>query len=252
MSNKSISAILIDDEAYARDYMKSLLASCNHVSVLAEASSAKEGIAAIKKHHPDIVFLDVEMPKLNGFDMLHDLVKQAFQPVIIFITAYEKYAIEAIKHSAFDYLLKPVDIVELKKVLERYSNHVSEKQATNGKIDLLFQALTHHNKLSFKVLSGTIFIDPQQILYCKADGNYSYIFLSDNHSEMVTCQIGTLINRLPADIFIRIGRSLIINREKVKRINRSKKVVYFEDNDSIVELKLSSRLIREILKDLSC
>ncbi|MBN1413897.1 MAG: response regulator [Bacteroidales bacterium] len=251
LPGKSISTIIVDDEAPARDYLKSLLSVYDHISIVAEAASAEEGIDAIQKYHPDIVFLDVEMPKCNGFDMLHDLDKQAFHPVIIFVTAYEQYAIEAIKHAAFDYLLKPVDPVELKKALGRFSKKVNETKSMHEKVNLLFQTLTDHHKLSFNVRSGTIFIDPKHILYCKADGNYTSIILTDNRSEMVTCQIGTLINRLPADVFLRIGRSLIINRERIERINRAKKIVHFDDNGSVIELKLSSRLIYEVSKELS-
>jgi two-component system LytT family response regulator len=251
MPGNSISVILVDDEAPARDYLKSLLSAFSSVSIVAEATSANEGIAAIQKYQPDLVFLDVEMPCRSGFDMLHDLDKQAFHPVIIFVTAYEQYAIEAIKHAAFDYLLKPVDPAELEKALLRYQQQILLPQSTQEKINKLFQTLTYHHKLSFNVRSGTLFIDPEKILYCKADGNYTSFVLTGNHEELITCQIGILFNRLPADSFLRVGRSLIVNRKRLNRISRTRQAIVFEDNGSFVELKLSSRLIREISREIN-
>ncbi|MBN2275695.1 MAG: response regulator transcription factor [Bacteroidales bacterium] len=250
MSVKSVSVVIVDDEAPARDYMKGLLSSYDFISVIAEASSVKEALAIINKHHPDIVFLDVEMPQQNGFDMLHNLDKNAVHPVIIFVTAYEHYAIEAIKHAAFDYLLKPVDPGELKKAIQRYQQHRPDSTSVHEKINLLFQTLTSYQKLPFNIRSGTIFIDPKDILYCKAEGNYTSIVMTGKREEFVTSQIGSLMNRLPADMFLRIGRSLIINRGRLNRINRNRQAIIFEDDELPFELKISSRLIREVSRKL--
>lgn len=246
MQKRLHSAIIVDDELSSRKYLRNLLANYSYITIASEAASVQEGIAAIQKHCPDIVFLDVEMPNNSGFDLIHDIHKQGLQTTIIFVTGYQKYAIEAIKHAAFDYLLKPVDPDELEKTLIRYHQDKIQPQLVHKKIELLFQALNNPKKISFNVHSGTIFIDPGNILYCRAEGNYTSLFMADNHEEMITCQIGILFDRLPADIFIRIGRSLIINHKRIERINRSKNHVVLENNGSVIELKLSSRLIHEI------
>ena len=131
-------AIIIDDEAKGRLALKEKLKQyCPEVEVVAEASNGKEGIAAINIHHPQVIFLDIEMPVMNGFEMLNNLSEKNFH--IIFTTAYDQYAIKAIKYAAFDYLLKPIDIEELKTAVYNYYGG-----GTNGeKLKIFIQHLSY-------------------------------------------------------------------------------------------------------------
>jgi|WetSurSiteA1Bulk_404760.scaffolds.fasta_scaffold00682_3 two-component system, LytTR family, response regulator len=251
MTKKLPSIVLIDDEACARDNLKKLLATLQITSIVAEAASAIEGITVIKKYHPELVFLDVEMPQKNGFDMLRELSTYPYHPVIIFVTAYTQYAIEAIKNAAFDYLLKPVDLQELDKAMYRYSQQLLLPQTMQNKINLLTETLANYKKLSFNVRSGTLFIDPEEILYCRAEGNYTSIFLTCKRVELITCQLGILFDSLSKDNFLRVGRSWIINQRRLVRINRIKRLLYFNDINSVVELQLSSSIIHEVTRKTS-
>ena len=174
---EKIKAIIVDDEPEARDIIASLLADFGDVEVLSKDESVDDAYLSIVRHEPDLVFLDIDMPKKNGFELIHKLKASKYSPAVIFITAYNQFAIDAIKHAAFDYLLKPVDIDELKRSIVRYKEEVRSK-STLSRIENLLQAL-QEEKIRFNARTGTIYINPAEIVYCQADGNYSDLYLSD-------------------------------------------------------------------------
>ena len=142
------SVIIIDDEAKGRLALREKIKTyCAGLHIVAEVENGQEGIAAIEQHKPDIVFLDIEMPGMNGFEMLHQLSEKNFH--LIFTTAYDQYAIKAIKYSAFDYLLKPVDIEELKAAIEKIDNLNTNK--TKEQIQVLNQNISHPKRLLNKL-----------------------------------------------------------------------------------------------------
>jgi two-component system, LytTR family, response regulator len=168
-------AIIIDDEVHCCTVMEQLLDKhCPQIQVLATCTDSLTGLNAIRKHQPDVVFLDIEMPRMNGFQLLETLAPDNLNFTLVFTTAYNEFAIRAFKFSAFDYLLKPIDTSELvttvqKLTLCRTSNQQFQnlKDTLNGPMSL--------GKLTIATTKGFIFIDLPDILAIESDGNYSTI-----------------------------------------------------------------------------
>jgi two-component system LytT family response regulator len=215
-------AIIIDDEAKGRLALREkLLAYCPGVKVVGEASDGEEAISLIKNCHPQIIFLDIEMPRMNAFEMLNEIKEKDFH--IIFTTAYDQYAIKAIKYAAFDYLLKPIDIEELKTAVakvEMTTGSIDSNQ-TKKQVEILQLNMQATKKQLFKLaipsLEGLLFYDIKDIIRLEANSNYTNIFLK-NHVKIVASKtLKDFGELLPEDIFFRCHHSHIINLRYIKR-----------------------------------
>jgi two-component system LytT family response regulator len=168
----------------------------------------------------------------------------AFRPTYIFITAFNQFAIEAIKHSAFDYLLKPVDRDELRASISRYKEEAGSNVALE-RIETLLQAL-QEDKIMFSSRTGNLYLKPDDIAYCKADGNYTTLFLATKKEQTVTINLGRLIKILPSAQFAKISRSLIINKRYLSEINRKERTCILLVKDESIILNISPRYISRL------
>ncbi len=217
-----IKAIIIDDEVHCIDTLSMLLKEyCPDVLIMEQCRSAKKGLEAIEKIKPDLVFLDIEMPAMNGFEMLEQFSEIPF--AVIFTTSYDQYAIKAIRFSALDYLLKPVDPNELanavKKVQEQRHLPMAEQfQMLLKKI----QGKDHHfNKLAVPTSEGFELIPADQLMRCEADDNYTYLYLK-NKNKIIACRTLKEIEEQLQDFnfFIRVHHSYIVNLNEVTKYVR--------------------------------
>ena len=213
-----ITAIIIDDEAKGRLALREkILAYCQQVKIVAEAANGQEGLALIQQHKPQLVFLDIEMPKMNGFEMLNALPEKNFH--IIFTTAYDQYAIKAIKYAAFDYLLKPIDIEELKATVEKIEQ--KEGYQTQRQAELLKQNIQHPkkqlNKLAIPTLEGLLFFDINDIIHLEAHSNYTFIHFLGKSKITASKTLKEFEEILPEAIFFRTHHSHLINLNHIKR-----------------------------------
>lgn len=213
-----VTTIIIDDEPKGRMALRQKLAVyCCNVQVLAEAANGQEALLLIQLHHPQLIFLDIEMPVMNGFEMLNSIKEKNVH--IIFTTAYDQYAIKAIKYAAFDYLLKPIDIGELKTAvgkIETLANITLEKQ-----IELMQQNLKqpkkNFNKLAIPALDGLHFFDLSTIIHLEAQSNYTVLYFSGHPKITASKTLKEFEDLLPADMFFRVHNSHIINLHYIKR-----------------------------------
>ncbi len=238
---EKIKALIVDDEPEARYLMKSLLADFSDVEVIAEADNADKALSVITREKPDLLFLDIDMPKKSGFDLLKDLRNFNSYPAVIFVTAYNQFAIKAIKHAAFDYLVKPVEIDDLKETIERYKNDRISSSSLK-RIENLLQNL-QEDKLKFATRTGFIFINPADVVYFQAEGNYSDLFLATGEKQTVTMNIGRIENQLASAKFKRISRSMIINVQYLLEVSRKDKTCYLKVNETDYHLPVSSKFI---------
>ncbi len=241
---EKIKAIIVDDEAEARDIMSNLLKDFPQVEVLARDAGVDEAFLSIKKYRPDLVFLDIDMPGKSGFELIRMLKPTIFRPAFIFITAYNQFAIEAIKHAAFDYLLKPVDMEELRSSIERYKEEVGNKTEL-GRIENLLLSL-QEEKISFSSRSGTLYLYPDDITYCQADGNYTTLYLVGKSPQTVTMNLGRLEANLPTARFAKISRSLIINKRYLSEIKRKEKKCSLLVENELISLNIASKYISRL------
>ena len=210
-------AIIIDDESSSRNALRQKLNNhCQGITVIAECESGEEGIKHIEENKPDIVFLDVEMPRMNGFTMLQQLRSRNFE--LIFITAYDQYAIKAIKYSALDYLVKPVEVDDLKIAVEKVKAKRNHSPG-NERLELLLQNLMNEKKEQHRIaipsMEGLQFIDLDDIVYLEAQSNYTTIYLKDAPKLTVSKTLKDFEEILPPSVFIRIHHSYLVNKNHV-------------------------------------
>ncbi len=213
----NIKAVIIDDEPGNIQNLQNLLAQyCSNVAILATATSASQGIEIIKTYTPDLVFLDIEMPRSSGFDMLDRLDNINFE--VIFVTAFNQYAIKAIRFCALDYLLKPINIKELISAIERVSLKLMQRKE-NEQMKLFIQHLKqpeNTGKIALPMANEIQFVDINQIIYCKGEDNYTYFFLTNNKNLLVSKTLKEYEELLSEYKFLRVHRSYLINLNFVK------------------------------------
>lgn len=216
-----ITAIIIDDETKGRQALRQKLeAYCSDIKVIGEADDGLSGIQLVESLKPELIFLDIEMPAMNGFEMLNNISTKNFH--IIFTTAYDQYAIKAIKYAAFDYLLKPIDITELQHAVSALKN--LSHSYTKSQVDLLNQNFSHPqkllNKLAIPTIEGLFFYDINDIVRLEANSNYTSIFFSKHPKVLASKTLKEFEELLPDDIFFRSHNSHIINLNFIRRYIR--------------------------------
>jgi two-component system LytT family response regulator len=206
-----IKAIIIDDEQDAREGLKlSIEKSCPEISILALCESPEIGIKKIHELRPELVFLDVQMPRLSGFDLLEKFETINFE--VIFVTAFDKYAIKAIKFSALDYLLKPVDVEELISAVQKIKAKQKNKTAHFKSLlrNIKYNS-ENFSRLAIPSNNEIILQKTADIVYCEADGNYTTLHLADDKKITVSKTLKEFENILPETDFCRIHHATLVN-----------------------------------------
>jgi two-component system LytT family response regulator len=215
-------SIIIDDEPQNAAILKNDLAQyCPSVEVVSVCYSAKEGIMAIKKEKPDLIFLDIEMPWMNGFEMLEVLGEIYFS--VIFTTAHDQFAAKAFRISAVDYLLKPIDAGDLKEAVRKAQQKVEQQQGHANIENLLrnFKQPSSQQKIALPYRDGYEFVEVTHIIYCQAEGAYTKVFLDNKKYIVVSKTLGDIEELLPTDLFQRIHHSTVVNLDYVTHFVRS-------------------------------
>mgnify|MGYP001810720329 CR=1 FL=1 len=243
----TIRALIVDDEEGARNLLERLLNRIPGITVCGKAASADEALEMVLINTPDLVFLDVQMPEKNGFQLVDYFKKYLLNTTVIFVTAHAEFAINALKVSAFDYLLKPVIMNQLTETILRFKaeKHLVSK---DRKVDLLLEMANKPCKLKFNTRSGYILVSPDEIMYCEADVNYTSIYFSRDNREIVTINLGRLEEILSPYSFFRISRSILINTIFLKKADRQKKKCLLVKADEKVLLDIPPNHIRELEK----
>lgn len=217
-----IKAILIDDEVHCLDTLSILLKEyCPDVQIIEKCRSGKEGLLSVKKTIPDLVFLDIEMPGMNGFEMLEQLTGISF--AIIFTTSYDQYAIKAIRFSALDYLLKPIDPNELISAVRKVTaaRHLPMAEQFQMLLKQLRNKDHQFNKIAVPTAEGFELIPADQVVRCEADDNYTHLFLK-NKTKVTACRTLKEVEEQLHDFtfFIRVHHSHIVNLNEVTKYIR--------------------------------
>ena len=218
-----IKAVIIDDEKRCVATLEHDLGRfCPEVEILAACNSAKDGILAINTLKPNLVFLDIEMPLMDGFEMLGELEgTRNFE--LIFTTAYDQFILKALRLSAIDYLLKPIDPAELTLAVGRARNEIEKSTPNTQRINNLMANISlkeDEQKLALPGRNSYDFISPSEILYCRADGAYTEVLLANGKKLTLSKTLGETETFLPASVFLRIHHSTIINIKHVKQLKK--------------------------------
>lgn len=250
-----IKTVIVDDEQKAREILKEILLLIQpDIEILGEFENVESGAEGIKELNPDLVFLDIDMPDGSGFDLLSKFDEVNFD--IIFATGHNEYAIQAIKASAFDFIVKPIQIEELKLSIERYHKKLEADKSQNSKFDqieLLIERMNHKNtpvpRISVPSGSGVIFVNTDEIIRCEASGNCTYIILKNGKKLTANKSLKEYEESLAASQFLRVHQSHLINKmEVIKYIKTEGFYVIMSDNSTVdVSRRRKSLIEKELL-----
>ncbi len=244
--------IIIDDEKNARETLAKIIERyfSTKIKILFSADSVKEGVFAINKFNPDLVFLDIEMPEENGFKLFDYFDIYNFE--VIFTTAYKQYAIDAIKFAALDYLLKPINFIDLRDVLTRLEKKQS-KTSNSAQIEAFLSNMNNDpgnfNKIALPTLDGYQLEKVNNIVYCQAEESYCKIFTNRNEVILVARTLKNIEELLPEEVFFRIHKSHLVNMNYIK--SYSKTDGYKIKLENGVELDVATRRNDEFLRALT-
>lgn len=243
-----LKTLIIDDEPLARSRLRRLLATYTEtITLIGEATNGEEGAELIDLLKPDVIFLDIEMPMLNGFEMLGKLT---FHPIVIFATAYDQYAIRAFEENSIDYLLKPIEADRLAKTIQKL-----EKNIIKNNFEAIRQLAAHAtpakkpSTLSLQIGERFVLIKIADINYVEADDKYVFIYTQDGKKYITDFTLKLLEEKLGED-FMRIHRSIIINNNQIAEIRRSFNgvFVFIMKGPEEIRLKSSRSYANEIRK----
>lgn len=216
-----VTCILIDDEKNSIQGLQHLITRhCPQLQIVATCEGAEAGLAAIRAHQPQVVFLDIEMPKLNGFDLLDKVGKVDFH--VVFTTAYSQFAIKAFQYSALNYLLKPIDPDDLKETMRRIDQ--LQKAPRQEQIDILLETLRRpepkQQRIALTTHDGLLFVHTSDIIYCQSENNYTWVFLTKGGKHLLAKTLKEFEETLPASEFYRIHNSFLVNLNEIQRFVR--------------------------------
>lgn len=252
-----IRAVLVDDEPVAREYLRSLIAAHNDFEVVAECRNGIEGQASIEEHRPDVVFLDVQMPGVDGLELLGKLTPPL--PNIVFVTAYDDYASHAFDLHALDYLLKPYDRDRFDQTIERVRAHLEREEtaAVNRRLQALLASIdderrpVYLERLAIKEREERILVRAEDIDWIAAESNYLRIHVG-SQQHLIRYTLGRLERELDPARFARIHRSTIVNLDRVKSlspIGHGDYRIHLRDGQELTLSRRYRELLRTILPE---
>jgi two-component system, LytTR family, response regulator len=227
--------LIVDDEHLARQAMRRLLADHPRIEIVGEAETIEQAIAAVRETQPDLVFLDIELGGGDGFDLLAALERP---PVVVFVTAYAEYAVEAFEVNAVDYLLKPVAPERLAESLVR-----AERE-----LGLAFPAAKPHI-IALRTPKQTVLVPVAEIAALRADGDFTHVFLAGRPAVMIWRTLSHFEDLLPSPPFLRLSRSLIINRDRLRKIEAPSRDSAEVSLDGVAEPMVLGRTAASRLRD---
>jgi len=238
-----IKTIIIDDEVKARETIESMLKTyCSDVEVIDSASSVREGVEVMDKNDPDLVFLDIKMGDGTGFDLLRKIKNANF--FLVFITAFEEFAIRAIKFSALDYILKPLDPDELVSAVDK-ARLAIEKENVSSRIEALFENLDMLNakskKIVLKTTSSVHIVNINDIIRCESEKNYTHFFTTDGEQITVSKTLKEYNEMLNDYSFYRVHQSHLVNLAHVKRYEKQEGGNLVMDDNTIVPVSFRKK-----------
>jgi len=248
-----ITAIIIDDELKASEFLRKLLIRhfIKKIVVVDTCNSIEEAVKAINYHKPELVFLDIQMPDENGFELFKYFNVVNFQ--VIFTTAYKNYAIDAIRHSALDYLLKPINYIDLLSAIRRFEKR-KELLIQKDKIELLLENLStdnsSYNKVALPTQRGYELLKLNSILYCKSDSNYCKVICIDGKEYLIAKTLKYVEELITDDYFIRIHKSYLVNLNYVVKFDKGDELKITLSNGELVPVSVRKKeqFLNAILK----
>ena len=246
MREKSINVLVVDDLKIHRDYLIGILRSERfNFDNIFESESVNSAIGFLETHAIDLVFLDVEMPEKNGFELIKEITLKGLNPEVIFVTAYDRYAIQALRNNALDFIIKPIEIVELENAIDRFFekreiNQISNSDRFKGLLNSLSDSF-QSNRIGLPTLHGFVFVDEKDIVQCEADNTYTTFHLIHNRKIIVSKTLKDCEEILNKSFFFRIHHSHLVNLNLIKEYVRGEGGHVTLVNDQIIPVSRSKK-----------
>ncbi len=243
MTHTPIKTVIVEDEPEALDLLAGLIEATGLATVVSATTNPFEAIELLTEFEPDILFLDIQMPGMSGFDILNDVRKLPESDLhVVFTTAHDEFAIKAFDYAAFDYLLKPIDPDRLVETLQRHNSNTRRKETEKQP-----SVSNSERILIFKGITGVTFIDTDDVVYISVDGNYSNFHFTSGRVETVTALIGNIETHLGKQFF-RTGRSTIINTTYLARIDMKQMTCVFIRDNKEYRCDISKEKVKSLME----
>lgn len=246
--NKVLRVVIADDEPSARSLLHSTLDEIGNVEIVGEAANSEEAYYLISEKLPDVVLLDINMPGKSGLELTYLLHKRMVDIPLIFISGHKEYAIEAIRQGVYNFLLKPVSKKELKKILDKYRN--TEHHSFPDRITEIINKIPEEVSIKFNTPDSYVFYNPSEIVYCRSNDGFVNIYLANGQEELSTSSLSQIAENVADLNFFRLGRSLLVNLDYVRYIDKSSDTCLLKSRTSSWKVTSSHQAIKELL--LSC
>ena len=240
--------LIVDDEKLVRDYLKRIVGERSDIDIVGEAGDGVEAISKVQELAPDIMFLDIQMPELDGFGVLDFLDTP---PPTIFVTAYDEYAIQAFEVNAVDYILKPVTKKRLFEAIDKAKIYIQKKELWESKAARILEEVSSQqvSKIPLNTREGFKLLSVEEIFWIEADGDYASIHTTEN-DFFYKKNLKLLESRLSSDLFLRVHRSYIVNLRKITELNSSARGGYKLKMVDNTEIPVAHRKAHEVKKRL--
>ncbi|MDA3891983.1 MAG: LytTR family DNA-binding domain-containing protein [Salinivirgaceae bacterium] len=242
MKKHPLSCIIVDDDPFSRETLEDLLGEITQLQILKSLSESGMAIKYLATLKPDIAFLDINMPTKDGLNVLTEINDLGILTKVVFVTSHEDYLMDALKMNAFDYLIKPVKKQELQDAIDRYLKTVEALPQIMQKKS----PTQNSHKIVIQNAHGTLLLQPKQIAYIEADGCYTNLHFINQKTEVVSKNLGRIETLFPTEQFFKISRSVIINTNYLNRIDRLRKTIHLQYNESNVALKASRNQLYDL------
>lgn len=234
MVSKIITAIIIEDDLEAISLLEIYLKAFQEIEVVDKTTNPKQGIKLLKKKMPDMVFLDIDMPEINGLEVAEAIKEDHLNTEIIFTTAHSKYAFKSLKVEPLDYLVKPFGPEELISVINRFKTKAKRKELER-QMDIFIRTNRINPKIKLTTKAGIVFINPDEIMLIQAGTNHSNIYLKNGSVELITQNVYKIVELIDSPCFVKANRSSYVNIQYLRRIDRKNKICILNHQDVIIE-----------------
>ncbi|MGQ8337626.1 LytR/AlgR family response regulator transcription factor [Sunxiuqinia sp. A32] len=238
MIEDKITSMIIDDEEEAISLLEIYLQPFHEIDVIEKTTNPQKGIKLIRRKMPNIVFLDIDMPEINGLEVAQMIKDYKLDTEIVFTTAYSEYAYNALKVQPLDYLIKPFGPEELISVINRYKTKTKRKELER-RMDIFVKNNKSNPKIKFPTRSGIVLLNPDNIMLLRSENNYTLIFTTDDNSELITLNVLKVIDMIDTPSFVKVNRSAYVNLQYLRRIERKRRTCILQHKDVSLEEPLN-------------
>lgn len=250
MIERNITAMIIEDDEEALSLLEIYLQAFNEIELIAKTTSPQKGIRLLKKKNPDIVFLDIDMPDIDGVEVAETIRGNDLKTEVVFTTAYRKYACRALHVEPLDYLLKPFGTEDLIAVINRYQTKIKRKELER-RMDFLMKSNKVIPKVKLPTRTGIIFINPEDIMLYKAESNYCRIYTKDGDEELITLNIYKVASIVNSQRIFKVSRSAYINLHYLKKIEKKTRICILGYTDLTLESRINKSSL-SYLEKINC